>query len=514
MSAVDTERFRLRRFVERLVQLGECEVYDKPIDLVDVAAVLEGNPRATWFKAVGPEKAELIGNVMGSRKRLALALDTDEAGLLPAIMQRLANPQKPIKVAAADAPVQQVVRKGDEADLCALPVHLQHGSDGAPYISAGLDVVRFRDTGYTNVGCRRIMLRGPQQAGIDMIAPSDARAIYLDAAARGEKLPVAYVVGSSACDFMAAVCMNPPMDELEVLGALRGAPVPIVKCVTNDIYVPADAEYVLEGYLDSKGHVEPEGPFGEYVGYYGVVKRNPVFHLTAITHRKDALFQTVTIGGKHLARTDTAQLTTVKTESAAWAGLVTAVREPVAVFATLSSGGMYNVRVSLRQRVPGEARNAIAAVFGSMAEAKQVFVFDDDIDVFSDEQCDWALATRYQADRDTIEGSGFRVVPLDPSLAGQRTGAKIGFDCTIPFGKRSSLEWGVPMPPVMPKQNSKANGKKSVADMLVDGPASFLELMIAAGSRDGREIVRELDALYSSDRLARNDSGRYVLKGR
>ena len=85
--AADTERFRLRRFVERLVQLGECEVHDQPIDLIDVGAVLDGNPRATWFKAVGPEKAELIGNVMGSRKRLALALDTDEAGLLPAITE-------------------------------------------------------------------------------------------------------------------------------------------------------------------------------------------------------------------------------------------------------------------------------------------------------------------------------------------------------------------------------------------------------------------------------------------
>ena len=219
---------------------------------------------------------------------------------------------------------------------------------------------------------------------------------------------------------MAAVSGTPPMDELDVLGALRQAPVPVVKCVTNDIYVPADAEYVLEGYLDPKGHTEPEGPYGEYVGYYGIVKRNPVFHVTAITHRKDALFQTVTIGGKSLARTDTAQLTTVKTETAAWAGLVTAVREPVAVFATPSSGGMYNVRVSLRQRVPGEARNAIAAVFGSMAEAKQVFVFDDDIDVFSDEQCDWALATRFQGNRDMIVADGFRVVPLDPSLGGQR----------------------------------------------------------------------------------------------
>jgi hypothetical protein len=118
--AADTERFRLRRFIERLVQLGECEVHDKPIDLIDVGAVLDGNPKATWFKSVGPEKAELIGNVMGSRKRLALALDTDEAGLLPAITERLAHPHKPVRVSAAEAPVQQVVLRGEEADRCAL----------------------------------------------------------------------------------------------------------------------------------------------------------------------------------------------------------------------------------------------------------------------------------------------------------------------------------------------------------------------------------------------------------
>jgi 3-polyprenyl-4-hydroxybenzoate decarboxylase len=142
-----------------------------------------------------------------------------------------------------------------------------------------------------------------------------------------------------------------------------------------------------------------------------------------------------------------------------------------------------------------------------------VFVYDDDIDVFSDEQCDWGLATRYQGDRDTIQGTGFRVVPLDPSLGGQRTGAKIGFDCTIPFGKRPSLEWGVPLPPVVPKTNGKdSTSRKTVAETLSAGPASFLELMIAAGTRDGRELVRELDALYAADKLSRNETGRYVLK--
>ena len=166
---------------------------------------------------------------------------------------------------------------------------------------------------------------------------------------------------------------------------------------------------------------------GEYIGYYGLLKSNPVFHLTAITRRRDALFQTVSIGGAWLGFTDTAQLGAAKTEAAIWNALQHAVREPVAVCCTASSGGMYNMQASLRQRNPGEARNAIAAVFGSSADVKHVFVVDEDIDVFSDEQIDWALATRFQADRDIVIASGFRCVPLDPSLQGSRTGAKAGF---------------------------------------------------------------------------------------
>jgi 2,5-furandicarboxylate decarboxylase 1 len=508
MPTIDTERFRLRNFVEKLVEIGECDVHEAPIDLVDVGRILDGNPRAVWFKAAGPEKAELVGNIMASRRRLAHALDTDERGLLATLSARLNRLQPPVKVSSQQAPVQQVVLKEDEADLCALPVHLQHAADGAPYISAGIDYALFPGTGFTNVGCRRIMLRGPRQAGVDLIAPSDMRAIYLEAAARKEPVPVAYAVGSHPADFLAAMTALPNVDELDIVGAIRGAPTAVVKCVTNDIYVPADAEYVIEGYLDPAGHVEPEGPFGEYVGYYGVVKRNPVLHITAITHREDALFQTLTIGGRALARTDTAQLSAMKTETAAWAALMASVREPLAVYATPSSGGMYNVRVSLRQRVPGDAKNAIAAVFGSHAEAKHVFVFDPDIDVFSDAETDWAFATRFQADRDLITGSGFRVVPLDPSLRGARTGAKLGFDCTIPFGKADTLEFSVPTPPV-PKKSIQHG---TVAEALAAGPASFLELMAALGSKDGREIVRALDALYADKRLGRNDDGRYVLK--
>ena len=184
MPTIDTERFRLRNFVDKLVELGECEVHNAPIDLIDVGGVLDGNPRAVLFKAAGPEKAELVGNVMASRRRIAAALDTDERGLLGTLSQRLNRLHPPVKVSSQQAPVQQVVLKDDDADLCKLPVHLQHAADGAPYISAGIDYALFPGTGFTNVGCRRIMLRGPRQAGVDLIAPSDMRAIYLEAAAQ------------------------------------------------------------------------------------------------------------------------------------------------------------------------------------------------------------------------------------------------------------------------------------------------------------------------------------------
>jgi UbiD family decarboxylase len=386
---------------------------------------------------------------------------------------------------------------------------LQHALDGAPYISASIDYARDEKTGFTNLGCRRLMLRGPRAAGIDLNAPSDLRALYQAAVAKGERLPVAFTVGAHPADFLAAVASTPPMDELNVAGAMRGAPVPVVKCATVDVKVPADAEMVLEGYLDERGLVEPEGPYGEYVGYYGVLKNNPVFHLTAITRRRDALFQTVTIGGARLGQTDTAQLTVVKTETAIWGVLLQAVREPIAVCVTASSGGMYNVRVSLRQRYPGEARNAIAAVFCSAGDVKHVFVVDEDIDVFADEQIDWALATRFQADRDLVVASGFRCVPLDPSLQGSRTGAKAGFDCTKPFGKADSVEFTVPTAPQLPQRP-----QRSIEAALSEGPATYLELMAALGTRDGREVVRALGPLYDDGRLIRLKDGRYTLNGK
>src|SRR5687767_1177696 len=166
-KAADFDRFRLRRFVDEL-PAEEREIRSEPIDLADIAAVLEGNPKAVLFRAAGPEKQELAGSVMGSRTRLSRAFGVERGALLAEIQRRLQTKPNVVDVTRAEAPCQQVVLTGDDADFTKLPVHLQHGNDGAPYISSGIDYVVDPKTGWTNVGLRRLMLRGRKEAGIDL----------------------------------------------------------------------------------------------------------------------------------------------------------------------------------------------------------------------------------------------------------------------------------------------------------------------------------------------------------
>jgi UbiD family decarboxylase len=503
-TPVDYDRYRLRTFVEGL---GAVELEHNSGNLSAVAAALEGNPKAVWFDKAGGEGSPLVGNALASRTRFAKAFGTTPQRLLAEILRRLRSKPRFVDVSRNEAPVQQVVMTGDAIDLTTLPVHLQHGKDGGPYISAGMDFARDPATGLVNVGLRRFMVRGRDTTGIDLVAPSDLRNIYLATLKRGERLPMSVVVGGHPIDYFGAT-MRMPGDELELLASLRDAPMPLVKSISNDLRVPADAEWVIEGYLGEEGYKEPEGPYGEFLGYYGGVKTNPVFHVTAITRRRDALFQTLTIGGPSMSRTDTAQLCTLRTEVLIWRALESAVREPVAVYAPPATGGVYNVRIAIRQRVPGEARNAIAAAMGSLANVKNVFVVDPDIDIFSDEQMEWALATRFQPDRDFVVASAFRTIPLDPSLDDHGTlGAKAGYDLTMPIGSNKKLEAEIPAPP-----HYQGSRFASVEAALRDGPKYFENLMTALGSDDGREIVLELDALRKQGRLKRDPAeGRYSL---
>jgi 3-polyprenyl-4-hydroxybenzoate decarboxylase len=165
------------------------------------------------------------------------------------------------------------------------------------------------------------------------------------------------------------------------------------------------------------------------------------------------------------------------------------------------------LRVSIRQRAFGEARAAIAALFGGIARLKHIFVFDEDIDIHDDRQVEWALGTRFQADQDLVILQGMMGMTMDPSLNGRRTGAKAGFDCTRPFGRDGEI----PLTRSAAKMFKGPARFQTAEQALASGPMFYADIVEALGSDDGREVACTLDLLRQDGRLGRDRDGRYHL---
>src|SRR5436190_17172042 len=496
---VDLDKYRLRRFFELLIDMDEVETHAEAVPLTRLSTIIEGTDKAVLFKRAGPEQVETVAKTAGNRRRMAAAFDTSEANLGEEYFKRLANPQPLVEVPSDEAPVHEVVITGKDVDLTKLPFHPQHAYDGSCYLSSAIDYTVDPQSGRTNVGCRRLSLRNRYETGTNVTAPSDLKRIYQACIARGQRLPITFTVGAHPLDFFAATTRQAG-DELSLIATFRGEPAPVVKSLTNDILVPAEAEMTLEGYLDERGYAEPEGPFGEYMGYYGAIHMDPVFHCTAITMRRDALHHTLLHGSARvLDQTDSAVISAMRTEAEAMKILKVTVREPVAVYLRSMSGGDNTLRVSIKQRALGEAKAAIAALFGGIMRLKHIYVFDEDIDIHDDRQIDWALGTRFQADQDLMVLQGMRGMTMDPSLNGRRTGAKAGFDCTKPFGRDGEI----PLTRSAAKIFKGPARFQSVEQALASGPMFYSDLIEMIGSDDGREIACVLDELRQRGRLGR-----------
>ncbi len=503
----DFDKFRLRNFVDRLIELDEVEIHDEQVALRDMSAMIEATDKAVLFRKAGPEQSEVIAKSNGGRKRIAAAFETEPGNVPEAYAARVSSPRKAIEISTDEAPVHQVKLTGDDVDLTRLPFHPQHAFDGSCYMSCGIDFVIDPATGTVNVGSRRLSLRNRTQTGTNITAPSDLKRIYQACVAMDEKLPISFAAGSHPLDFLAASTRQPG-DQMDLMATYRGADMPMVKSLTNDIMVPADVEMVIEGYLDERGYVEPEGPFGEYMGYYGAIHMDPVFTCTAITMRRDVLHQTLMHGSAfHLHQTDGGNLNTTHTEAAVWKILKQTVREPVGVHMLPTAGGSNGLRISLRQRTPGEARAAIAALFGGIMRLKHIWVYDEDIDISDDRQVDWAMGTRFQADEDLEIYTGLMGMPMDPSLKGRRLGAKVGFDCTRELGRDGQIT----ATRCAARTFDGPARFQTVEQALVAGPLYYPDLVEAIGSDDGREVACALDDLRQAGRLGRDRDGRYHL---
>jgi len=504
-ATVDFDQFRLRRFVEALQRMNELEVHEERVALLDLSRTIEASSKATLFKKAGPEQHELVAAVSGSRRRIAAAFGTDERGLTAEVMRRLGKLWPIVEVASQDAPVHAVVHTGDQIDLTTLPFHLQHEEDGGVYISSALDFTVDPVTGKRNVGCRRLMLHGRREVTTNLTNVSDLQRMLKEALARGERLPVSFVIGVHPIDFCAAQ-MQMPVDEFELVGALRQSSLPMVRGITNGVLAPADAEMILEGFLGEGGYREMDGPYGEFWGLYGSMHIDPIFQVTAITMRSDVLHQTVLHGSAQLARSETSQMTAIIAEMIATRLLRGAGIEPVAVHAVPSAPIFQQIRVALRRADAGKARTAINALFQGPG-MKHIVVVDDDIDIFSDEDVSWAMATRFHAGRDLVLADDLRGFYEDPTADAQGQLAKMGFDVTAPAGAEARIKGRRPRPP-RPDGAPRFN---SVRDALAQGPKTFGQLMASLGSRDGRELALALGELRRRGELGRLPDGEYAL---
>jgi len=373
----------------------------------------------------------VAGALITSRARLAIALDCAPGEIAATFEERAARPIEPEIV--ADGPCQEVVLQGDDVDLAAIPYPIMHLFDGGPYISGTFVVSRDPEYG-RNVGSYRMMYRTPRETGIDLVSPSDMRFYYQRALDQGKPLEIAVAIGVHPYEMLAASYKAPiRTDELAIAGGLHGEPVPLVKCKTVDLEVPADAELVLEGELLPIGWTADEGPFGEFSQISGDVKWNPVFRVKCITRRKDPIFYMLQMPWEN------DWLAAPVTEAAGLQALRVASVEPIDIRAPVGACGYWALIASIKKR-PGEGKNALLALL-SVAEVKLAIVTDDDIDIHDPDDLDWAIAFRVQADKDVITLSGARAKHIDPSVkswelgkGGLPTTAKMGIDATIPEG--------------------------------------------------------------------------------
>jgi 2,5-furandicarboxylate decarboxylase 1 len=370
---------------------------------------------------------KVVSNLMASRRRLALAMGMDpensQMGLSLEIEKRAAHPVKPIVVARDEAPVMEIVRRGEEQDLRDFPVIRQHEMDGGHYFTMGF-VNRDPDRPLYNASHQRLMVRGPSETGMCM-APFHTWRIYKENAQRGRVTPSVAVQGHHPLFFLACAMRVPyDVDEYDVVGSLMQEPLRVTPSQTwgDELLVPADAEICIEGEI-LPNELKPEGPFGEWTGYYSGQRQGEVFRVTAITHRKDPILVNVFAG--HRDHTPP-----IGWESEVFRRVKGAVAGVRSVCIAPSGNGMH-CYISIDKTSDGEPRLAAMAA-GSMGFFKLIIVVDSDVDPFNEQEVLWALAVRFQAHRDLDIVRGVLGSMVDPSMDQPRTHSLLILDATEP----------------------------------------------------------------------------------
>jgi len=377
------------------------------------------NEQPVIFENVKGYDYPVFAGITSTRDLIAEALGTTKENLLFKLVEALRHPETPRIV--DKAPCQEVVIK--KPDLDKLPLLLHLPGDGGRYATATVSTIKDPDTG-RNVAFHRLMQRGKNRFTARLIKGRQTRTTYDKTSG---DLEMAVCIGNSVATMVAA-SLGPPsgVDEFSIANALD--PTPLVKCKTKDLEVPADSEFVLEGRLTKE--VDREGPFLDLTETRDFERREPVFVVDCITHRKDAMYQALIPGRlEHKILMGMPKEPTIYDE-------VSKVTTCKNVLVTLGGGSWLHGIVQIEKKHPDDGKKAIEAAFNGHKSMKHVVIVDSDVDIYNPNAVEWAIATRVQGDKDIIIKPNQPGSSLDPS-AKQEEGkkaltTKVGVDATIP----------------------------------------------------------------------------------
>ncbi|KZY47899.1 4-hydroxy-3-polyprenylbenzoate decarboxylase [Pseudoalteromonas shioyasakiensis] len=463
----------LREFIELLEQKGELKRIKQEIDpyleMTEIAdRTLRAEGPALLFENPKGHTIPVLANLFGTPKRVAMGMGQDEVSELREVGKLLAflkepEPPKGIKEALGQIPVfkqvlnmpakevkkapcQQVILEGDDVDLTKLPIQHCWPGDAAPLITWGLTVTKGPYKKRQNLGIYRQQLLGKNKIIMRWLSHRGGALDFREWCKEhpDEPYPVSVALGADPATILGAVTPVPDtLSEYAFAGLLRGSKTEVVKSISNDLQVPATAEFVLEGYI-MPGETAPEGPYGDHTGYYNEVDEFPVMTVTHITHRENPIYHSTYTGRPP---DEPAVLGVALNE--VFVPILQKQFPEIVDFYLPPEGCSYRMAVvTMKKQYPGHAKRVMMGVWSFLRQfmyTKFVIVCDDDVNARDWNDVIWAITTRMDPARDTTMIENTPIDYLDFASPVSGLGSKMGMDATNKWPGETDREWGEPI---------------------------------------------------------------------
>ncbi len=461
----------LRGFIKQLEQRGQLRrittLVDPDLEIAEISnRMLQSGGPALLFENVKGSPYPVLVNSLGTVQRVCWAMNMEEPEELEDLGRKLGmlqQPKPPKKISQAIEfgkvlfdvvrakpgrdllpPCHQVVLKDDQVDLNQIPMIRPYPEDAGKIITLGLVITKDCETGTPNVGVYRLQLQSKTTMSVHWLSVRGGARHLRKAAEQGKKLEVAIALGVDPLIIMAAATPIPvDLSEWLFAGLYGKSGVNLAKCKTVDLEVPADSEFVLEGTI-TPGEEVPDGPFGDHMGYYGVVEDSPLIHFHCVTHRKDPIYLTTFSGRPPKEEAMIAiALNRIYTPI-----LRQQVPEITDFFLPMEALSYKAAIISIDKAYPGQARRAAMAFWTALPQftyTKFVIVVDKDINIRDPRQVVWALTSKVDPERDVFILPNTPFDTLDFANEKLGLGSRMGIDATTKIGPETDHEWGKPL---------------------------------------------------------------------